>query len=198
MVHHLLFRANGAIHTSLLICHPFLCASQAHDMLCTSITKKHLAQDWKKKNETIALIIVSRTQSYEAVDVIPIALIQTALKAISYFPQMLVAEYFPRIHFERFCLSLDEVRAQKENHHVIVYVWINFALCTCLSGTFWTSACLLCFCPRLSPTAMCDILLWNTTEQKTKEGNASKASFKPSICTCKPFHSHPTLCHTKL
>lgn len=103
-------------------------------MLCTSITKKHLAQDWKKKNETIALIIASRTQSYEAVDVIPIALIQTALKAISYFPQMRVAEYFPRIHFERFCLSLDEVRAQKENHHVIVYVWINFALCTCLSG----------------------------------------------------------------
>ena len=62
----------------------------------------------------------------------------------SHFPQMLVAEHFSSIHFEPFCLSLDEVRAQKENQHVIVDVWINFALCTCLSGM--RSGPLLVFC----------------------------------------------------
>lgn len=74
--------------------------------------------------------------------VVRVALIQTALKVISHFPQMLVAENFPGIYFGGFCLSLDEEGAQTENHHVFVNVWINFALCTCLSGGCIGDLCL--------------------------------------------------------
>lgn len=46
---------------------------------------------------------------------------------------------------------------------------------------FGASACLLCFCPRLSLTAMYNILLKNTTVQTKKEGKASNALVKQSF-----------------
>lgn len=63
------------------------------------------------------------------------------------------------------------MRAEKETHHVIVYVWINSTLCVYMfvRHAFGTSACLLCFCPRLSLTATFSIRLWNPAEQ-TKKG----------------------------
>lgn len=73
----------------------------------------------------------------------------------------------PSLHFEPFCLSLDELWTHKENQHVVVYVWINF-VCMFERDAFGASACLLCSCPRLSLTAMYNILLQNTTAQAKK------------------------------
>lgn len=110
-----------------------------------------------------------------------VGLIQTALNAIRYshFPQMLVSEFFfvvfcfflfSSIHFEPVCLSVDEVREHKGNRHVIVYVWINFALCACLSGMHLGP--LLVFCVSAPDWAwqLCTISCYRTQLHKERRG----------------------------
>lgn len=126
VVHHLLFSANGSMHTSKLMCNQFSYTSQAHDMRkhlhsTAVMTRKkcnycinHSKYDTKISSCGCRLIITynvrgSHTNCFEC-------------------NQIFIFACFSSIHFEPFCLSLDEARAkkkQKKNQHPIVNVWIN-------------------------------------------------------------------------
>lgn len=117
--------------------------------------------------------------------------IQTAFNVIRWcFFFLSVLPPPPTIDFVPFGLSLNEVTAHKENQHV----WINFALCLCLSGMLLEP--LLVFCVSAPDWAwqLCTISCHRT--QLHRQRNKRKQQMLWLNCPSKPFHSH--LCHVKL
>ncbi len=125
------------------------------------------------KNEITALITASMTQRHQAVDVAPIITYNVRRSRTNCFECNEIftfpSKYFSSIRFEPFCLSLDEVRAWKENLHVIVYVRINFALCTCLSRMHLGT--LLVFCVSAPDWAwqLCTLSCYGTQAHRQRE-----------------------------
>lgn len=104
----------------------------------------------REKHVIMALIIATMTQRYQAVDVVAIITCTVRGSCTNCFEcnQIFTLECFSSIHFEPCCLSLDEVRAQKENQHAVVYIRINlhcvnvwagciWGLCVCVSAPDW-------------------------------------------------------------
>lgn len=156
VVYHLLSYAKWCyIYTSWLVGNHvfFTLISSSWHAVYIAIMRTHLhitaLLTWKK-NEITALITTSMTWRYQAVDVVPIITYNVRgshtncfkCNEIFTFP----SKYFSSIHFEPLRLSVDEARAPKENHHVIVcvcgltlhcvHVWAGCIWGLCLSFVF--------------------------------------------------------------
>lgn len=147
--------------------------------------------DDKEKNVIKALIIANMTQRYQAVDVVAIITRNVRGSRTNRLKcnQIFTLGCFSSIHFEPVCLSLKEVRAQKNK--------ISMLLCTCgltctvqMFDAFGASACLLLFPPQIEPDNHVQYLVIEHNCTKNP-GRASNALAKQSFSICKPFHDHP-------
>lgn len=124
------------------------------------------------------LIIASMTQRYQAVGVVPIITYNICSPHTNCFESNQIFTFPSNAHSTVFLkhslwtlfLSLDEGRAQRgKNRHVVVYGWINFALCTCLSRMHLGPPLVFCVSAPDWAWQLCTISCYRTQLHRQRE-----------------------------